>query len=150
MSPAARPIEAVKISEEVRDFMEAQRIGRLATADAEGTPHVVPVCYAFDGHRIYSALDLKPKRVPWQRLKRVRNIQANPRVGLVIDRYSEDWSQLAYVLIRGRADIVETGEEQERAVSLLRDRYPQYDALLAESCPVLRITPDRVVSWGRL
>ena len=130
--------------------MDAQRIGRLATADAEGTPHVVPACYALDDHRIYSALDLKPKRVSWQRLKRVRNIEVNPRVALVVDRYSEDWSQLAYVLIRGVADIVETGEEQECAVSLLHDRYPQYDALLAEDCPVLRITPDRVVSWGRL
>ena len=148
MSRGARPIEAVKISEEVRDFMEAQRVGRLATADAEGAPHVVPVCYAFDGHLIYSALDLKPKRVPWRRLKRVRNIEVNPSVALVIDRYSEDWSQLAYVLIRGVADIVETGEEQGRGVSLLRARYPQYDALLAEGRPVLRITPDRVVSWG--
>ena len=148
MSRAARPIEAVKISEEVHDFMEAQRVGRLATADAEGAPHVVPVCYAFDGHRIYSALDLKPKRVHWLRLKRVRNIEVNPSVALVIDRYSEDWSRLAYVLIRGVADIMETGEEQERAVSLLRARYPQYDALLADDPPMLRITPDRVVSWG--
>ena len=73
----------------------------MATADAEGAPHVVPVCYAFDGSSIYSALDLKPKRVSTHRLKRVRNIAANPRVALVIDDYSEEWSALRYVLVRG-------------------------------------------------
>ena len=81
----------------------------MATADAEGAPHVVPVCYAFDGSSIYSALDLKPKRVSTHRLKRVRNIAANPRVALVIDDYSEEWSALRYVLVRGSAEVMEAG-----------------------------------------
>ena len=125
-------------------------MARLATADAHGSPHVVPVCYAFDGRHIYSAIDLKPKRVSARRLKRVRNIVANPRVAFVVDEYGEDWSTLAYVLIRGVAEILEDGDEQSRAETLLRDKYPQYVELLEEGCTVLRITPETVNSWGRL
>ena len=125
-------------------------MARLATADAHGSPHVVPVCYAFDGRHIYSAIDLKPKRVSARRLKRVRNILVNPRVAFVVDEYGEDWSALAYVLIRGRAEILGDGDEQIRAEALLRDKYPQYVNLLEEGCTVLKITPETVNSWGRL
>jgi PPOX class probable F420-dependent enzyme len=125
-------------------------VARLATADAKGIPHVVPICYAFDGRCIYSPLDLKPKRVAPQRLKRVRNIVANPSVALVIDDYSEDWSALGYVLIQGRAEILEDGNERRRAESLLREKYPQYRELLEEGCTVVKVTPKRVTGWGRL
>ncbi len=134
----------------VRAFITRGRVGRLATADASGAPHVVPVCYAFDGEYIYSALDLKPKRVAARRLKRVRNILENPRVALVIDEYSEDWDRLTYVLIQGTATLLEGGEEQRRAVALLRRKYPQYKRLLEEDALVLKLTPCKVVSWGRV
>ena len=127
-----------------------RRVARLATADAHGSPHVVPVCYAFNGRHIYSPIDLKPKRVSARRLKRVRNIVANPRVALVVDDYGEDWSALAYVLIRGRAEILEDGDEQGRAEAMLRDKYPQYVDLLEEGCTVLKITPETINSWGRI
>ena len=140
----------LSIKPEVQAYIDAHRVARLATADAQGTPHVIPICYAFDGHHVYSALDLKPKRVAALRLKRVRNIMANPRVALVIDDYSEDWSALAYVLIRGVAEIVEDGEELRRAEAMLRDKYPQYQELLEEGCTVLKITPDGITSWGRI
>ena len=123
-------------------------MARLATADAKGTPHVIPICYAFDGRHIYSAIDLKPKRVAALQLKRVRNIATNPRVALVIDDYSEDWSALAYVLVQGEAQMLESGEERARAESMLREKYPQYAELLAEGCAVLKITPERITSWG--
>ena len=132
----------------VRRFIESHRVARLATADAEGAPHVVPICYVYDGERIYSALDLKPKRVSDRQLKRVRNILANPRVSLVIDDYSEDWDRLAYVLVRGRARVVEDVEESREAEDLLRAKYPQYSRLLEQDCTILCLTPDRVVSWG--
>ena len=122
----------------------------MATADAEGAPHVVPVCYAFDGSSIYSALDLKPKRVSTHRLKRVRNIAANPRVALVIDDYSEEWSALGYVLVRGSAEVMEDGPERDRAEAMLRGKYPQYANLLEEGCTVLKIVPSSVISWGFL
>ena len=130
------------------EFVRKHRIARLATADAGGAPYAVPVCYAFDGERIYSAIDLKPKRVGGRKLKRVRNISENPRVALVVDDYSEDWSELAYVMVRGSAAIVQDEEERQSAESLLRDKYPQYRELLEPGCTVIRITPHRVVSWG--
>ncbi len=129
--------------------MARHRVARLATADSRGAPHVIPVCYAFDGAHVYSALDLKPKRVSGRLLKRVRNIMQNPSVSLVVDDYSEDWSELAYVLIRGRAELVEDDGEQQRAESMLRDKYPQYAELLEHGCTVIKVTPESVVAWGR-
>lgn len=136
------------ISPEQSDFIARHRVGRLATADAAGAPYVVPVCYAFDGERIYTALDGKPKSVAAGRLKRVRNIRANPNVALLIDDYSEDWSALAYVMVRGVAAIVEDGAERQRAEDLLRRKYPQYESLLEPGCAVIRIAPRRVAGWG--
>ena len=130
------------------EFVKRRRAGRLATADASGAPYAVPICFAFDGARIYSAIDLKPKRVGGRALKRVRNIMENPEVALVIDDYSEDWSKLAYVMVRGVAEIIEHGEERDCAESLLRQKYPQYATLLEPGCAIIRITPVRVVSWG--
>ena len=75
-------------------FIRVQHVAHLATADAEGRPHVVPVCYAFDGSRFYTPLDEKPKRVAEQQLRRVRNIEARPEVMLLIDQYDDDWSRL--------------------------------------------------------
>ncbi|MXY46145.1 MAG: TIGR03668 family PPOX class F420-dependent oxidoreductase [Chloroflexi bacterium] len=141
-------------SQEVADFVANRRVARLATADAGGAPYIVPICFAFDGARIYSAIDLKPKRVGGRALKRIRNIMENPKVAIVIDDYSEDWSELAYVMIRGSADIIieegEENEERERAEKLLREKYPQYEAMLQSGCAIIRITPERVVSWGAL
>jgi PPOX class probable F420-dependent enzyme len=133
---------------EAAEFIKMHRIARLATADAGGAPYAVPICYAFDGDCIYSAIDLKPKRAGGRPLKRVRNILENPEVALVIDDYSEDWDKLAYVMIRGRAEIVESGEERQRAETLLREKYPQYARMLEPGCTVIRIRPARVVSWG--
>jgi coenzyme F420-0:L-glutamate ligase/coenzyme F420-1:gamma-L-glutamate ligase len=130
-------------------FIQTQRVARLATADRAGQPHVVPVCFAIDNNSLYTALDDKPKRVePW-RLKRVRNILQNPQVALVLDHYSEDWSDLAYVLIRGTADLLDVGqEEHQRAIFRLRDRYEQYCAMSIEEQPVIAIRPTSVVAWG--
>ena len=138
------------MDERTREFIAAHRVARLATADAGGASHVVPICYAFDGSSIYSALDLKPKRVSTSRLKRVRNIAANPQVALVIDDYSEDWSALGYVLVHGTAVVMADGVERDRAESMLRAKYSQYADMLEQGCTILRIEPTRVVSWGRL
>lgn len=130
-------------------FLHAQRAGRLATATSDGTPHVIPVCYACDGASLYIALDAKPKRVAPERLRRIRNILENPQVALVIDRYSDDWSQLAYLLIQGTAALVRPGAaEHSHAVALLRERYVQYFAMPIEQQPVIAIRPVTVVEWG--
>ncbi len=128
------------------------RVARLATSDAEGRPHIVPVCYAYDGRAFYTPVDLKPKRVPAERLARVRNIRAHPGVALVVDEYHEEWDRLWYILVRGQAAVVSGGNEREEALRLLREKYPQYAApqLLPEDAPVIRIVPVKITSWGRL
>lgn len=139
------------LSSEQAAFLVRQRVARLATADAAGTPHAVPVCFACSRDAIYIALDEKPKHVPPARLKRVRNIIENPSVALVADRYAEDWSLLAFVLVRGRADLLEPGAgEHAAAVRLLRGKYHQYETMPIEENPVISIRPGRVASWGPL
>ena len=91
-------------------FLTRMRVGRLATADARGQPHVIPIAFAIDPQRLYTALDEKPKRVAPLKLKRVRNLQVNPQVAIVVDEYDEDWTGLAWVLVRGRGELVEEGE----------------------------------------
>ncbi|CAA9469563.1 MAG: Coenzyme F420-0:L-glutamate ligase @ F420-1:L-glutamate ligase / Nitroreductase family protein Rcas_3978 [uncultured Rubrobacteraceae bacterium] len=139
------------LSAEETAFLTRQRVARLATADADGAPHAIPVCFAYDGRTLYVALDEKPKDVPVTRLKRVRNILENPRVALVTDRYAEDWSILAYVMVRGRAALIEPGTgEHAAAVRLLRGKYHQYEAMRIQDNPVISIRPERAASWGTL
>ncbi|MGH7781153.1 MAG: TIGR03668 family PPOX class F420-dependent oxidoreductase [Candidatus Binataceae bacterium] len=135
----------------VRDFLVAARIAHLATADAAAAPHAVPLCFWFEGARFYFVIDEKPKhRAPGGTIKRMRNIAANPSVAIVIDHYEEDWSQLAYVMARGRANIVADDEEYMLALRHLRDKYSQYRAmtLAPERNPIVRIDPERVNVWG--
>jgi PPOX class probable F420-dependent enzyme len=108
------------------DFIAQHRVARLATVDAEGQPHVVPIVYAFDGARLFSPIDEKPKRAGAYHLRRVRNIQSNPRVAVIIDDYSEDWRQLAWVQIRGQAALAESGADYQAGLELLTRKYPQY------------------------
>ena len=143
--------EDAVISPEETSFLVRQRVARLATASGAGEPHAIPVCFAYDGSLIHIALDEKPKDVPATRLKRVRNILENSNVALVADRYSEDWDLLAYVLVRGRAGLVEPDTEKHvAAVRLLRGKYHQYEKMALEENPVISIRPERVVSWGAL
>lgn len=129
-------------------FIRSQQIARLATTDASGQPHVVPICFAYDGERFFSAIDQKPKSAAPLRLKRIRNILSNENVALVLDRYREQWDRLAYLMVQGSARVVESGPEQERAIALLREKYPQYLAMALESAPVIEITPRRFIQWG--
>jgi PPOX class probable F420-dependent enzyme len=108
----------------VRQRVESARVARLATVDSEGRPHVVPICFALSGDIVYSAVDRKPKRSP--QLQRLENIRANPSVAVLIDRYEEDWSRLWWVRLRGRGRVLEGGDERERALELLAEKYPQY------------------------
>ena len=130
-------------------LLRESRVARLGTADAAGQPLVVPVCYVFDGRACFSALDAKPKRVPAGALRRVRNIAANPRVSLVVDRWDEDWSRLAWVIVEGRGELLTAGAERTAAVDLLREKYAQYRALGLDrdAAPVIRITPARALAW---
>jgi len=131
-------------------FLASKRVGRLATADTRGNPHVVPVCFAIDNGTLYVTIDEKPKRASTRPLKRLRNVINNPSVAFVADRYDEDWRQLGWVMLRGRADILADGLEHDRAQVLLRERYAQYRAMQLAELPVIALRIERVTSWGNL
>jgi PPOX class probable F420-dependent enzyme len=128
-------------------MLRTARVGRLATANVSGQPHVVPVCFAMVGERLYWAVDDKPKRS--RALRRIRNITENPRVSLVVDVWDEDWSRLCWVMAEGDATVVSDGGERARALDALVAKYPQYAAmrLAATAGPVVAITPSRVIAW---
>jgi PPOX class probable F420-dependent enzyme len=110
---------------------------------------VVPICYAFDGALLYSPVDGKPKTAAPAALRRIRNIQDNPRVSVVIDRYEEDWSRLEWVMIQGEADLLTEGDDFARGVALLLAKYPQYRAmgLAQDSGLMIRVRPGHVRHW---
>ena len=121
--------------------------------DVKSGPHIVPVCFVYDGKFFYTAIDQKPKRVTPERLARLRNIRAVPRVALLIDEYDEDWTQLWYILIRGKAKLIPESAHKEhtRAIRKLRAKYPQYvQGMLADDALIIRITPDRIIAWGKV
>ena len=130
------------------EFIREHRVARFASVDAAGQPAVVPICYAVGGDIIYSPVDEKPKRVAPADLKRVRNIRANPKVSLVIDDYSEDWSKLEYVMIAGRAEVISPdASEHARAVTLLREKYEQYCSMAIDERLIIKITIETVKHW---
>ncbi|HME25450.1 MAG TPA: TIGR03668 family PPOX class F420-dependent oxidoreductase [Acetobacteraceae bacterium] len=131
-------------------FLAAQRVGRLATADAHGNPHVVPVCFAVADGSLYITIDEKPKRASTQPLKRIRNMMENPSVAFVADRYDEDWRLLGWVMLRGRTDILVDGPEHDSAQVLLRERYAQYRTMQLAELPVIALRIERVTAWGNL
>jgi PPOX class probable F420-dependent enzyme len=137
------------LTEPQRRFLEACRVGHLATADARGRPHVVPVCYAIAENALYVTIDEKPKGDP-RALKRLRNIAENPAVAVTVDRYDDDWPRLGWVMLRGPAEILDAGEEHDRAQSLLRARYRQYRDMALAGLPVIALRIERVASWGNL
>jgi PPOX class probable F420-dependent enzyme len=134
-------------NERQRRFLDASRVGHLATADRDGAPHLIPVCYAVEGASLYVTIDEKPKRRDMP-LKRVRNILENPQGAFVVDRWDEDWSRLGWVMLRGPAEILRGGAEHDRAQGLLRERYPQYRTMALGELPVIALRIARVTSWG--
>ena len=135
---------------EARRFLAEHRVGHLATTGADGVPHVVPVCYAIDDGALYFVADEKPKRRPARALRRLENLRENPRAAVVVDDYDEDWTRLAYVLVRGPARAVTDPASHRAALVLLRQRYPQYVAMALddpERNPVVRVEPELVTLW---
>lgn len=137
-------------SEQERTFLLDQRVGRLATADGNGAPHVLPVGYALGADTLYITIDDKPKRTSGRGLKRLQNIMENPRIAVVVDRYDEDWSRLGWVMLRGRAEILDDGDEHDTAQALLHARYPQLAGMQIAGYPVIALRIERTTSWGNL
>jgi len=172
----AAPLEPVVIA-----FLAAARVAYLATVGRGGAPLVLPVCFVVldasgPDARLIVSLDEKPKRKPPRELERVRNLVANPRVAVVADRWSEDWTRLAWVHLSGTARVLEpplgAGADpaavapappnaaaaalppdaalHQRAVALLREKYAPYRAMALESRPAIVMEIERVKTWGPL
>ena len=131
-------------------LIRSARVAHLATADKNGCPHVVPICFVFDGNYFYSPIDEKPKRTAPEKLKRVKNIRENAQVALVIDHYEEDWRKLAYMLVSGNARVLLSGASHRKAVTLLRRKYSQYRKMRIDRLPIILIRPTRITSWGAI
>jgi PPOX class probable F420-dependent enzyme len=130
---------------EARALFASARVARLATVDAEGRPHLVAITFAVDDDEIVTAVDHKPKRTT--QLRRLDNIRANPRVSVLADHYSDDWSKLWWARADGTARIVEPGAaEHDRAVSGLAGRYSQYEGR-RPSGSVIAISVSRWSGW---
>jgi PPOX class probable F420-dependent enzyme len=127
-------------------FVNKRRVAHLATSGIDASPHVIPICFVYLGGFFYSAIDEKPKS--GMQLRRLRNIRPNPRAALIFDSYDEDWTKLAWVLVRGAASILNAGAEHDAAVAALREKYSQYKTMEFAGKPVVRVEPQRVSSWG--
>jgi PPOX class probable F420-dependent enzyme len=141
----------------LKAIIDKARVARLATVDSEGKPHLVPVVFAYDEEHYYIPIDEKTKQRPSkpEKLKRVKNIQANPNIALLIDEYNEDWTKLYFVMIQGRASLISNkkGEQEnelllllEKAHKLLSEKYYHYQKIgIGEY--VIIIYPQKIVTW---
>ncbi len=125
----------------LRERVEAARVARLATIDPDGRPHLVPIAFVLAGETLYSAVDEKPKRS--RTLRRIENARARPDVTVLVDHYEDDWQRLWWVRLRGRARVLDGGDEAERALRLLGDKYEQY----REQPPRPPVLAVDVVEW---
>jgi PPOX class probable F420-dependent enzyme len=129
-----------------RERFERARVGRLATTTPRGRPHLVPVVFALVGNNVWTAVDAKPKST--SSLRRLVNIESNPRVSMLVDHYDDDWSALWWVRVDGDATVLPVDAEGGRlALSALATKYPQY-AALAPPGPLICIVVDSWTSWS--
>jgi PPOX class probable F420-dependent enzyme len=136
-------------SEWMRQLVTAARVARLATVDADGRPHLVPVCFVLSADsagadRVHIAVDHKPKR--GTELRRTANLRATGRASLLVDHYDEDWSRLWWVRLDGYGAPVDDAAEAERAIDALAAKYPQYRADRPDG-PVSRIEVTGYRGW---
>ena len=129
----------------MRSRLEEARVARLATADAKGRPHVVPITFAVDLDTLYFAIDAKPKRST--DLQRLRNIAANPAVSVLVDHYEDDWERLWWVRVDGTARVVADPAQADSALALLAAKYEQYRGTPPPG-PVVRIDIGRMSGWS--
>ena len=114
----------------------------------------MPICFVLDVRHpvVYTPLDEKPKTVDEPHdLARVRDVLADPKVSVLVDRWDEDWAALAWLRCRGTASLLEPGEGRHGSVvAALRAKYPQYESHRLEGRPIIMIAIEHATSWGAL
>jgi PPOX class probable F420-dependent enzyme len=139
----ARKRNRSKLSKTAAALVERERVCRLTTVSGDGVPHLVPVCHAFAGGKVYIGSG--------DDATKVRNIKANPHATVTVDLYSEYWAELKGVMLQGRAKLIERGPAFQRARRRLYEKYPQYPkeaAISPSDSVVIEITPTHVFTWG--
>ncbi|MDC0035040.1 pyridoxamine 5'-phosphate oxidase family protein [Chloroflexi bacterium] len=139
--------------ENVEEFILSIPLARLSTVTPLGLPHSIPICFALSGFdTIYTPIDSKPKRSSKKPLTRINNIINNDEVVVLFDRYSEDWNELGYVMVKGKAHVVANQHEKMAAVTLLKKRYTQYrdQNYLPEKPTIIGVKVYDYTSWGNL
>jgi PPOX class probable F420-dependent enzyme len=126
---------------DLRDRVTRERVARLATTDPDGHPHLVPIVFVLLGDTLYTAVDEKPKRS--RTLRRIENARERPEVTVLVDHYEDDWTQLWWVRLRGRARVLDEGDEAARALAALTAKYEQY----RETPPGLPVLAVDLVDW---
>ena len=133
----------MRLTKKVSKLIARERVCRVATADADGQPHLVPVCHVVAGDKIYFGSGHDARKVT--------NLRDNPHIALTVDLYSEDWSHLKGVMVLGTATLIARGPRFTKARARLYEKFPQYrqEAALATSDSVIvEVTPTRVFTWG--
>ena len=132
-------------TQEIRRRLARAVVAHMATVGVDGRPHIVPITFAPEGDVLFFAVDHKPKKTT--DLQRLRNIEANPAVSVLVDHYDDDWTRLWWVRADGSARILHEGAEFERGISLLAERYAQYQSARPDG-PVVAITIERMTGWS--
>ena len=131
--------------EEIARLLHSSRSATLGTVDERSRPHLVPIVFAYHDGRLYTAVDRKPKST--YRLKRLRNIEANSNVSVLVDHYDDDWTRLWWVRIDGTAQVIESGPGFEEAIALLTRKYRPYGTQPPPG-PVIEVQVENIRSWS--
>lgn len=132
-------------AEEINRRLTEARSGTLGTVDHEGRPHLVPIVFAYREGRLYTAVDRKPKST--RRLKRLRNIEANPNVSVLLDRYDDDWARLWWIRVDGTARVIDSGRSFREGIALLTGKYRPYDTQPPPG-PVIEVRVETIRAWS--
>lgn len=127
--------------DDLRSRVAGEPVARLATVDRDGRPHLIPIVFALVGETLYTAVDSKPKRS--RTLRRIENARERPDVTVLVDHYEDDWARLWWARLRGRARVLEDGDEAAEALAALAAKYEQY----RESPPGLPVLAVDLDDW---
>jgi PPOX class probable F420-dependent enzyme len=137
----------------LKTIIDKAMVARLATVDSECKPHLIPVVFVYDNDCYFIPIDEKTNRSKPENLKRVKNIQQNPNVALLIDGYNEDWRKLYFIMIQGKASIIGGKESDqnehvllEKAHKMLSGKYVQYQEIDIGHY-IIMIVPQKVITW---
>ncbi len=139
----------MKLNQKTKALIKRSKVARLATVDQKSHPYVVPVVFVFHENSFFIPIDEKVKTVNARKLKRVKNIEKNPNVTLLIDKYQNDWKKLFFLMIHGKATVIDgkNNKLMDKIHKLLISKYPQYKKIgVGNSC--IKINPTKVTFWN--